>query len=266
MIKVGGDYNDTGMDQIFKGNWRGVFFFNAGTPELAKAAFLAGKWTQYVEFLGLNGLTVDQAGATTQRQKELAFFVQDQWFISPSLTVTLGLRYERLDNPDDPVLDVKKVLVPGAKNVQPDVQIPDANNQWSPRLSLAWSPEKNAKSVVRLSLGRYWSRTPGILFSQLYSEQRPCGHDLPGDRFERPGAGPRGSGPGMGRGLQPELRPADREPAARHVRRGRSVCLTIESDFTTRTPTGFRSAPSERSSASRGASRGYGPGATTSSA
>ena len=168
MIKVGGDYNDTGMDQTFKAGWRGIFFFNAGTAELVKAAFLAGRWTQYREFIGLNGNSVDQAGQFNGRQKELALFIQDQWFVSPSVTVTLGLRYERLDNPDEAVLDAGKLLVPGARDVRPDVQIPDANNQWSPRLSVAWSPGKDARSVVRLSLGRYWSRTPGILFSQLY--------------------------------------------------------------------------------------------------
>jgi outer membrane receptor protein involved in Fe transport len=172
-VKVGADYNKTGMDQIFKGNWRGVFVFGtfpgqAATADNLKANLLAGKWTQYREFIGLNGLTVDQAGRFNEDQKELAFFLQDQWYVTPTLTLTAGLRYERLDNPNDPVLDLNKVLAPGAKFVQPDSQIPDANNQWSPRVSLAWSPEKDAKSVVRLSLGRYWSRTPEILFSQLY--------------------------------------------------------------------------------------------------
>jgi hypothetical protein len=174
-VKIGADYNKTGMDQIFKGNWRGVFTFNYSTAALEKAAFLAGQWTQYREFVGLNGNTVDQAGRYNADQKELAFFLQDQWYVTSSLTITAGLRYERLNNPDDPILDAKKVLVPGAKNVQPDVQIPDANNQWSPRLSFAWSPEKNAKSVVRLGLGRYWSRTPAILFSQLYQNNGLAG-------------------------------------------------------------------------------------------
>jgi hypothetical protein len=179
-VKIGADYNKTGMDQIFKGNWRGVFIFGAFSGQAATAAnlkanFLAGKWTQYREFVGLNGNTVDQAGRFNADQKELAFFAQDQWYVNSALTVTAGLRYERLDNPNDPILDANKVLVPGAKNVQPDVQIPDANKQWSPRLSFAWSPEKNTKSVVRLSLGRYWSRTPEILFSQLYQNNGLAG-------------------------------------------------------------------------------------------
>lgn len=169
-VKLGADYNDTGMNQIFKGNWRGVFVFSYGDDAARKAGILAGKWTQYREFIGLGGLTVDQAGNFNARQKELAFFLQDQWFVSPALTVTAGLRYERLNNPDDPILNLSKVITPGqAANVQPDAQIPDANNQWSPRLSIAWSPEKSAKSVVRLALGRFWSRTPELLFSQLYT-------------------------------------------------------------------------------------------------
>jgi hypothetical protein len=64
---------------------------------------------------------------------------------------------------------------PAARVLYSPLQIPDQNNQWSPRLSFAWSPEKNAKSVVRLSLGRYWSRTPEILFSQLYQNNGLAG-------------------------------------------------------------------------------------------
>ncbi len=169
-VKAGFDYNRTGMDEVFKGNWRGVFVFNYTSAAAAEAAFLAGKWTQYREFIGLNGLTADQAGTINEVQKELALFLQDQWYLSPSLTVTLGVRHESLNNPDGAVLDVNKVLAPGqAANVQPDAKIPDVNNQWSPRLSIAWSPEKDNKSVVRASLGRYWSRTPAILFAQLYT-------------------------------------------------------------------------------------------------
>jgi hypothetical protein len=168
-LKAGAEYNNTAMNQIFKGNWRGVFVFSYGNDADRKAALLAGKWTQYREFIGLNGLTADQAGLFNEAQNELAFFVQDQWYVTPGLTVTAGLRYERLNNPNDPILDVNKVLVAGAKNVVPDTTIPDANNQWSPRLSIAWTPEKNGKSVIRLSLGRYWARTPEILFAQLYT-------------------------------------------------------------------------------------------------
>src|SRR6185369_11315049 len=48
-----------------------------------------------------------------------------------------------------------------------DGQIPDATNQWSPRIGLSYSPD--SKTVVRLAAGRYWSRTPAILFAQLFT-------------------------------------------------------------------------------------------------
>ena len=45
--------------------------------------------------------------------------------------------------------------------------IPDVKNQWSPRLGISWAPD--AKTAVRLAIGRYWSRTPGILLAQLFT-------------------------------------------------------------------------------------------------
>ena len=228
-VKLGADYNKTGMDQIFKGNWRGVFVFNYANADLEKAALLAGKWTQYREFVGLNGNNVDQAGRFNADQKELAFFVQDQWYVTPKLTLTAGLRYERLDNPNDPILDAAKVLVPGAKNVKPDAQIPDANNQWSPRVSLAWSPEKDAKSVLRLSVGRYWSRTPEILFSQLYQNNGLAGATY---QVNANAAGPTAGAPapGWGPAFDPtRIQQLGTLPAGTNL--GALGVFTIASDF-----------------------------------
>src|SRR5688500_4873058 len=61
VFKGGVDYNDTSVDQIFKGNWRGVFVFAGGN----EANLLAGRWTQYFQFGGLGGLTADEAGAVS---------------------------------------------------------------------------------------------------------------------------------------------------------------------------------------------------------
>lgn len=173
VAKAGVEYNDTGMDQAFKGNWRGVYTFSN------TQGMLDGKWTQYREFYSLDpdclagrkdfSQCASDAGRYDHRQKEYAVFVQDQWFATPQLTVSLGVRYEYQDNPNDPVLDVNKVLTPGARSVQPDATIPDATNQWSPRLSFSFSPEKSGKSVLRLSLGRYWARFPALLTAQLYT-------------------------------------------------------------------------------------------------
>ncbi|MFN2386223.1 MAG: TonB-dependent receptor domain-containing protein [Thermoanaerobaculia bacterium] len=168
VAKVGGEYNDTTIDQIFKGNWRGVYVFNN------EADLLAGRYFQYRQFGGLGGLTSDEAGNAAFGQKELAFFAQDQWFVSPRLTVTAGVRWERLDNPDDPILNQFEL---DPTRCQPNStvncsfrlngQIPDADSQWSPRLGISWSPDP--KTAIRVAAGRYWSRTPAILWAQLFT-------------------------------------------------------------------------------------------------
>jgi hypothetical protein len=99
------------------------------------------------------------------------------------------VRYEYQDNPDEPVLDARKVLDPARGLVEPDARIPDATNQLSPRLSLAWSP--SPKTVVRLSGGRYYSRFPAILTAQLYTS-----NGIVGTQYTITGVGATGPAPG----------------------------------------------------------------------
>lgn len=159
VAKGGIEYNDTSISQVFKGNWRGVYVFDGGSlPNL-----LAGKWSQFFQFGGLGGRSADQAGTAAFAQKELAVFLQDQWFITPKFTVTAGIRYERLDNPNFPILNPNDVNANGSYNLS--AQIPDQNNKWSPRIGATFAPD--SRTAVRLSAGRFWARTPAILFSQL---------------------------------------------------------------------------------------------------
>jgi hypothetical protein len=159
VFKVGGDYNNTSVTQTFKSPWRGIFFFNTN------ADLIAGKYFNYQQFGGVPPLTADQAGTVSFGQKEYAGFVQDQWFVNEKLTVTAGVRYEFLNNPNAPVLNPDSVLPGGQFNA--NTTVPDVKNQWSPRVSLSYAPD--SKTAIRLSAGRYWSRTPALLWSQLYS-------------------------------------------------------------------------------------------------
>jgi hypothetical protein len=159
-FKGGFDYNDTSVTQTFKGDWRGVYTF-LNTTDLK-----AGKWTQFYQFIGLNGITAAEAGTIDIKQKELAFFVQDQWFITPKLTGSFGVRWEKLDNPNGPVLNPFDKNADGS--YKSNGHIPDVTSQWSPRLGLTWSPG-DGKTVLRMSAGRFWARTPALMFAQLYS-------------------------------------------------------------------------------------------------
>src|SRR5439155_25090347 len=72
-------------------------------------------------------------------------------------------RYERLDNPDVPILNSRHVNADGSFAL--DGKIPDQNNKWSPRAGFTYAPDP--RTAIRLSAGRFWARTPGILFAQL---------------------------------------------------------------------------------------------------
>lgn len=161
VIKGGVEYNDTSIDQVFRGNWRGVFIFSN------EADLLAGRWNQYRQFGGLGGLTSIEAGRASFGQTEQALFLQDQWFIRPNLTLQAGLRMESLDNPDDPVLNRNDRNADGSFNLTGEVPDMDLTDQISPRLGLSWAPDE--KTAVRFSVGRFWSRTPAILLAQLYT-------------------------------------------------------------------------------------------------
>lgn len=154
VVKGGGEYNYNDLTQIFKGNWRGVFIF------ANEADLLAGRWREYRQFGGLGGRSSDEGGAAELEQKELAFFLQDQWFVTPNLTVTAGVRWERLDNPNVGILNPNDQNPDGSFRLTGE--IPDEVKAWSPRLGISWSPD--LKSVVRLSAGRFWSRTPLLLW------------------------------------------------------------------------------------------------------
>src|SRR5437867_4915788 len=159
VVKLGGEYNYNDLTQIFKGNWRGVFIFNN------KADLLAGRWFQYRQFGGLGGRTSDEGGMASLHQKELAFFAQDQWFVTPKLTVTAGVRWEKLDNPDEPILNPFDQNPNGSFRLTG--KIPDENKAWSPRLGLSYAIDN--KSVVRFTAGRFWSRTPLLLWVQPFT-------------------------------------------------------------------------------------------------
>ena len=61
-------------------------------------------------------------------------FANDEFKLKPNLTLSLGIRYERETSVDD-------------------------NNNFGPRLGIAWSPFKSRKSVVRFGGGIFYNRT-----------------------------------------------------------------------------------------------------------
>src|SRR5215510_9108191 len=94
-------------------------------------------------------------------QKELAFFANDRFSISRTVTITAGLRWEGQWNPVPPK--------PNPAFPQTAL-IPNDLNMWQPRLGLAWDVGGKSKTVLRLSAGLYDARTPANLFQRVFTD------------------------------------------------------------------------------------------------
>jgi outer membrane receptor protein involved in Fe transport len=90
------------------------------------------------------------SAAFTGNQRKYYAFAQDDWKVTPNLTLNLGLRYEYLTLPRDAALQALNGIssVPGV--IQFNVPKTDKNN-FAPRLGLAYSPEFTNKWGRKLS-------------------------------------------------------------------------------------------------------------------
>jgi hypothetical protein len=94
-------------------------------------------------------------------QKELAFFANDRFALSRTVTLTVGLRWEGQWNPQPPKPNPA---------IPETALIPNDLNMWQPRLGLAWDVNGKSKTVVRLSAGLYDARTPANLFQRVFTD------------------------------------------------------------------------------------------------
>ena len=117
--------------------------------------------------------------------KELAFFAQDSWRVTPKLTLNYGLRFEKQYNPsaeanNTAVLNlIKNTSFPilGNKTIDP-TQIPDSQNEFGPRLGFAYDPFGDGKTVVRAYSGIYYARTPLIVLAAPFNNFRVPAGDI----------------------------------------------------------------------------------------
>jgi outer membrane receptor protein involved in Fe transport len=152
-LKFGFDYNRANVDQIFRGNWRGVYIFNNVTNFLANLNNPSSAAAdQFRIFFG--------DGRFVARTHDVAGFIQDVWRINGRLTLTGGLRYEAalMPQPTKP-----NPLLPETS------RIPSDKNEWQPRLGLSWDLFGNMRTLFRASAGIFYARTPMLLLNQAFN-------------------------------------------------------------------------------------------------
>jgi len=88
--------------------------------------------------------------------KDYSFFVQDQYKISPRLTINLGVRYDYTDLPQ-PTLTNPDYPATG--------RIPTFSKAFAPRVGFAYSLDQSNKTVIRAGYGIFYGRYPGGLIN-----------------------------------------------------------------------------------------------------
>lgn len=131
--RVGAHSLKTGVDFLFNDVAIAFPRSNRGSYSFSSLAnFLAGTYTN-------SGFTQTFGNsAVSQSNPNLGFYVQDEWKVTPRLTLNLGVRYD---------LQFLESIATDANNV-------------SPRVGFAWSPFDSRKTVIRGGFGIFYDRVP----------------------------------------------------------------------------------------------------------
>ncbi|HSS19717.1 MAG TPA: TonB-dependent receptor [Pyrinomonadaceae bacterium] len=122
--KFGVDLLYNRVNIVFPGAVQGVYAFNS------LSNFLSGNYSTYQQAFG--------APSQFQSNPNAGVFAQDEWRVTPSLTINAGLRYDLQFLPSPIRTD---------------------QNNLAPRLSFAYAPG-DGKTVVRAGFGIYYDRIP----------------------------------------------------------------------------------------------------------
>ncbi|CAA9385771.1 MAG: Oar protein [uncultured Pyrinomonadaceae bacterium] len=194
-IKAGVQFRRNGLD-IFNGGGQFSANYTINGDNLASPITqIAAQNTLTTQFAAFLLGQVDSAvyqipqPQTGRRNYNLGFFVQDDWKVTPKLTLNLGVRYDyesplTINNDIYSRVDTQngRLLVAGV-NASRSLNLESDKNNFGPRVGFAYSLDEN--TVVRAAYG--------LFFSQVFSNLGGSGALFPGftvtQQFNRRGAG-----------------------------------------------------------------------------
>ncbi len=123
------------------------------------------------------------------RSRAYVLYAQDDWRVRPRFAITYGLRYELVTPPEElynrisdlvinPDITAVALVQPGQVNpftgqTMPRALIKTNNNNWGPRIGIAWRPPSKLPLVFRAGYGIFYNESVYNQLSQSISIQPP---------------------------------------------------------------------------------------------
>ncbi|MDQ3254046.1 MAG: TonB-dependent receptor, partial [Acidobacteriota bacterium] len=154
-FKTGIDINVDRVLNFFPGFFNGQYTFNS------YADFAANRPSAFTQRFGLP----NTSGPTTNPDlTDYAVFAQDDWRVTPKLTLNLGVRYDYQALAAPPITNPDPVLLNAGLDT--GFQPKDKNN-FAPRLGFSYAFDE--RTVVRGGYGLFYGRTTGIMLGTAHS-------------------------------------------------------------------------------------------------
>ncbi|MEK6283579.1 MAG: TonB-dependent receptor [Acidobacteriota bacterium] len=155
-LKFGADLNFDRIFNFFPGLFTGQYTFNS------YALFASNTPSGYTQNFGGPGTS----GAETHPDlNEYGFFAQDDWRVTPRLTLNLGLRYD-IQSLAPPTVNNPSVALTAA-GLSTTTRVRD-NNNFGPRFGFSYGYDD--KTVIRGGYGIFYGRTTAIMLGTSHSQ------------------------------------------------------------------------------------------------
>lgn len=187
-VKFGADINRVtdDIDNLFRGS--GSYSYNnindfiidyvnfrtplAGTTVCATSTRTVGRCytSQYQQGVGLTGLKL--------KTWDYNFFAQDDFRVTPRLTVNLGLRWEYIAFPEPQLPNSSTTVIPydGRTVAEATSTMPDDKNNFGPRIGVAYDVFGDGKTSFRGGYGIYYGRVQSsTIYNALINTGNPNG-------------------------------------------------------------------------------------------